>query len=88
LESRVSERAWSRPHLVESVYSPGLSVYLLEDATLLRTANSSDSAFNVGGAGGRVEVIDWDGSLVWTFDYSTDAHRLHHDVDALPTTTF
>jgi hypothetical protein len=71
-------------HTWSSAYRPGLSVYLLEDSTLLRTANTGDSTFNVGGAGGRVEMIDWDGNLVWTFDYGSDVHRLHHDVEVLP----
>jgi len=71
-------------HTWSSTYRPGQSVYLLEDGTLLRTANTSGSSFDSGGAGGRVELLDWDGSMVWSFDYSSDEHRLHHDVEALP----
>lgn len=67
-----------------SNYNPGLSVYLLEDSTLLRTANTGDSNFNVGGAGGRVEQIDWDNNLIWSYEYSTADYRQHHDVEMLP----
>ena len=67
-----------------SSYRPGLSVYLLEDSTLLRPANTNDSAFNVGGAGGRIEQYDWDGNLIWSYDYSTADHRQHHDIEMLP----
>ncbi len=70
-------------HSWSSAYQPGQSVYLLEDSTLLRTAKSG-SSFNVGGAGGRVEKIDWESNLVWSFDYSSAEYRHHHDVEALP----
>ena len=65
-------------------YRPGQAVYLLEDSTLLRTANTGDVTFNVGGAGGRVERFDWDGARQWEFEYRNDQHRLHHDIEVLP----
>ena len=71
-------------HTWSSAYRPGLSAYLLEDGSLLRTANTGDSTLNAGGAGGRVERYDWDGNLTWAFDYSTADHRQHHDVEFLP----
>jgi hypothetical protein len=67
-----------------SSYRPGLCAYFLEDGTLLRTANTNDTTFNVGGAGGRIEQYDWDGNLIWSYDYSTSAHRQHHDIERLP----
>ena len=67
-----------------SSYTPGNSVYLLEDGTLMRTANSGSSDFEAGGAGGRVEQYDWDGNLIWAFDYDTSEHRQHHDIEVLP----
>jgi len=67
-----------------SLYQPGLSLYLLDEGILLRTANTGSSAFDKGGAGGRVEQYDWDGNLVWAYDYDTTDHRLHHDIEPLP----
>ena len=67
-----------------SRYSVGNAVYLLEDGTLMRTANSGSADFDVGGAGGRVEQYDWDGNLIWAYDYSTSEHRSHHDIEVLP----
>jgi len=67
-----------------SSYSPGNSVYLLEDGTLMRTANTGSSVFVSGGQGGRVEQFDWDGDLVWAYDYDTALHRQHHDIEVLP----
>ena len=67
-----------------SSYRPGLSVYLLEDGSLLRTANTGGTNFNAGGAGGRVERFDWGGSLSWAFVYTGVNHRAHHDIATLP----
>jgi hypothetical protein len=63
---------------------PGQSVYLVPTGILVRTAVHSNSVFSGGGEGGRVEKIDWDGNLVWAFDYSTAAARQHHDIEILP----
>ena len=71
-------------HSWASGYRPGQSVYLLEDSTLLRTANTEDTTFNAGGAGGRVERFAWNGARQWEFEYRSDQYRLHHDIEVLP----
>jgi len=71
----------------DSAYTPGNSVYLLENGNLLRTATlprGPNSKFGAGGAGGRVEEFTWDGTLVWEFEYSSDQHLQHHDIERLP----
>lgn len=71
-------------HSWPSQYKPGLAAYLLENGDLLRTARLPNAQFNGGGRGGRLERINWDGNLVWAFEYSTDRHVLHHNVAVLP----
>ena len=74
-------------HSWDSAYTPGNSVYLLENGNLLRTASLTrgpHSRFGSGGAGGRVEEFTWDGTLVWEFEYSSDQHLQHHDIERLP----
>jgi hypothetical protein len=68
----------------DSAYRPGNAVYLLENGNLLRTGNTGPGSFNVGGAGGIVEEIAPDGTVVWDFEYANSQHRLHHDVEPLP----
>ena len=72
-------------HKWDHIYKPALSVYLLENGNILRTAFPRlNPRFFGGGIGGRVEIIDWNGSLVWWFEYTTDQYCLHHDVKMLP----
>ena len=66
-----------------SAYLPGFTAYLLPDGQLLRAAQFG-SSFNAGGARGRVELFDWDGTLVWSYNYSTTQHRQDHDAIMLP----
>lgn len=72
-------------HTWESNYRPALSAYLLSDSSLLRTAAlaSNGPEWKAGGSGGRVERFDWNGNLIWEFDYSSNEHRLHHDIEYL-----
>ena len=38
-----------------------------------------------GGAGGSVQMLDWDGNVVWNFNYAVNfQYRQHHDVAHLP----
>jgi hypothetical protein len=67
-----------------SSYQPGLSTYLLEDGSLLRTCKLSNPIFTQGGSGGRIERYDWSGNLIWEFDFSTSQYCQHHDIEYLP----
>jgi hypothetical protein len=65
---------------------PGLNQYLLEDGTLVRAGRLKlKGPFeDAKGQGGRVEAVDWDGNLLWRFDYANDQVMQHHDVEPLP----
>ena len=72
-------------HTWSDTYPPGQSVYLLDNGHLLRTAHERTvETFNGGGLGGRIREFDWDGKLVWDFDYSTKNKCQHHDIEPLP----
>ncbi len=83
-DTHVMDNSGNVVHTWSSAYRPGNAAYLLENGTLLRTANDMSTHFSVGGAGGRLEQYDWDGNLVWEFDYSSATFRSHHDVEVLP----
>jgi len=75
-------------HSWPSSFRPGLSVYLLDDGSILRTENAlapgDTNRFDSGGAAGRIERIGWDGGSEWSFDLLTDGARTHHDVAPMP----
>lgn len=69
---------WESPH-------PPLSVYLLEDGTLLRGGRIEDTpTFFGGGLGGRIQRLAPDGTVLWDFVLSDAEHSLHHDFEPLP----
>jgi len=52
---------------------PAYTVYLLEDASLLRVSN------------GLLERFNWSGELIWSADIKNDLSiRNHHDIEPLP----
>jgi hypothetical protein len=72
-------------HQWRALSPPGCSVYLLTDGRLLRPRSLGDTSFPSGGCnGGRVELLDWNGQVLWSFDYSSPDHQQHHDVRWLP----
>jgi hypothetical protein len=74
-------------HSWRSTWMPGRSVSLLENGDLLHAcfmAPGPNPYFPGGGEGGRVEEYDWDGNMVWAFNYSDSMHLQHHEVKPLP----
>ncbi|MDH7515961.1 MAG: aryl-sulfate sulfotransferase [Bacteroidota bacterium] len=63
---------------------PALSVSLLPDGRLLRTAVVADNQFPGAGAGGAIEIYNWDGSLSWRYKYSDFNVTQHHDAIGMP----
>ena len=60
--------------------------YLLPSGNLLRdgTVALHSPGFQVGGAGGVVEEVDWDNRQVWVFDFYPYQQTLaHHDLEPL-----
>jgi len=70
----------------KSDYIQALGTYLLDNGNLIRTCSKiiPNPNFITGGFTGCVEIFDWNGSLLWDFEYSTDKYCLHHDVEVLP----
>jgi len=72
-------------HTWSSGYAPGNSAYLLDDGRLLRAAREPDPPrFRGGGIGGRVQILSWEGEVLWDYRYADDTQCHHHDVEPLP----
>ncbi len=84
-ETYLIDNAGREVHSWSSAEQPAFAAYFLESGELLRTSKAPNlGSMNAGGAGGRVEMLDWDSNLVWEFEYNSAEVRLHHDVEALP----
>ena len=71
-------------HTWPSTYYPGNAVYLLENGDLLHTGSLRSETFDAGGSGGIVQQINWQGDVVWEFEYAGEQGLLHHDIEPLP----
>ncbi|MCI2228462.1 aryl-sulfate sulfotransferase [Polaribacter sp. MSW13] len=68
-----------------SNYLPGNAVYLLPNGNLLRAGREHGSSnITFGGNGGKIELFNWDGDVIWSYSYNTNNYRQHHDVYPMP----
>jgi hypothetical protein len=60
--------------------------YLLDNGHLFRTAAAAnlEPAFQGPGKSGRFQEFDWDGNVVWDFEYHSKKRLPHHDAIKLP----
>jgi len=70
-------------HTWSSSYFPGVAVKWLGDGTILRAIRTGGGPV-MGGAGGGVQKVEWDGTVVWDFRYNTNGLKSHHDIEVLP----
>mgnify|MGYP002078505037 CR=1 FL=1 len=70
-------------HEWNTSYFPGQIAYLLPDGNLLRTGRLGGN-FNTGGIGGRVELLNWEGGVLWSHDFATSQYHQHHVVLSMP----
>ena len=58
--------------------------YLLPDSTLI-CPFKADDPFMVGSAyGGKIIHYNWDGEIIWEYEYSDENHLQHHDIEPMP----
>jgi hypothetical protein len=67
-----------------SEYRPGNAVYLEPDGYLYRAGRLNNLQIHAGGAGGIIEKFNWEGEVVWSFEYNSPTYRAHHDFQVLP----
>lgn len=69
-------------HTWESNFFPGEAVLWLGNGTILRTIKTGE--FGLGGSGGGIQKVLWDGTIAWDFRYDTNGDLSHHDINVLP----
>lgn len=69
----------------ESPFSAGSTAYLMPNGNLMRPIRIGSSNFQGGGIGGGIEIVDWNGNLIWNYEYhKSNSHHQHHDIEPLP----
>jgi hypothetical protein len=85
MDSRITyliDRNGTVEHTWSSTYLPGEAVHWFGNGAILRTIKVGGYAS--GGAGGGVQIIQWDGTITWDFRYNTEGNLSHHDIIRLP----
>ncbi len=63
---------------------PASMPYLYPDSTILYPYQVPNPTMVSGGVGGGIQIIDWDGNILWDFEVSDQNYQHHHDVHPLP----
>lgn len=62
----------------------GNDATLLDDGRLLAMLESENPEITLGGYGGLISIMDKEGNVEWSFEYSDENHIAHHDTKMLP----
>lgn len=65
-------------------FKTGYSTYMLPGGTLLRSVARMGNSFNGGPICGEVQKVDYNGTVLWDYVYSTTGYCTHHDICAMP----
>lgn len=74
-------KTWTHASNQKTCYSS----YLEPGGVLVRSVTKSGGSFtNAGPSCGTVQKVDWNGAILWTFDYATANYWTHHDIHPMP----
>ena len=69
----------------KSDYIQCADCYLIENGNLLRASLARiNPYFPGGGMTGRIEMFNWDGDLIWFFEYTNNQYCLNHGFELMP----
>lgn len=71
---------WTHASSAPTCYSS----YLMPGGYLWRTVSKSGTSFTGGPISGQVQKVDYSGTVVWDFVYSTTTYVSHHDICPMP----
>ncbi len=71
-------------HQWKGTYS-AFNPYIMDDGSIFVGENDPDyPVFGFGGPYGRIQHIDWDGKILWSYELANDKQILHHDFAVKP----
>ena len=60
----------------------------VENSLLYYPCRSTNPTMETGGVGGRVDIYNWDGDLLYRYNVSSTLNQHHHDIAVLPNGNF
>ena len=60
----------------------------VENALLYYPCRSNNPTMETGGVGGRVDILNWDGAILYRYEISSTLNQHHHDIAVLPNGNF
>ncbi|MBT8283396.1 MAG: aryl-sulfate sulfotransferase [Muriicola sp.] len=62
-----------------------MNSYLQPNGNLIRMERDENfPTFAAGGQSGRIMEYDWEGNLLWDFEYYSETYLTHHDIEIMP----
>ncbi len=71
-------------HQWEHERGPASMPYLLPDSTIIYPYVVQNPSMVAGGVGGGIQIIDWNGNILWDYQIANSQYQQHHDVEPLP----
>lgn len=62
----------------------GYSCYLMPGGILWRSVSLTGTSLTGGGMTGKVQKVDYAGTILWDYTYSSSTYCIHHDICPLP----
>lgn len=62
----------------------GYSTHMVPGGSLYRAVAKGGNSFTGGPICGRVQRVDYNGNITWSYDYSTTDYCTHHDICPMP----
>ena len=70
-------------HTWEHEKGPASMPYLRADSSIVYPHQISNPTMSAGGVGGGIQIISWDGTLIWKYEISNTNFQHHHDIQPL-----
>mgnify|MGYP001455307894 CR=1 FL=1 len=71
-------------HTWEHEKGPASMPYLRSDSSIVYPHKISNPTMDAGGVGGGIQIISWDGTILWDYLLSNMDFQHHHDIQPLP----
>lgn len=62
----------------------GYSAHMMPGGFIFRTVSNTGNSLQGGGITGRIQKLDYNGTILWDYTYSSSTYCLHHDHCPLP----